>query len=188
MIFVLVGPSGAGKTTIANAMIKENFKKVITCTTRAPRDGENDGVDYFFKTKEEFETAINNHSFLEHVEYCGNYYGTLQQTVNDAANSNDNFVMVLDIRGAVSLKKLYNNKVITIYINRDFEELVMEILKRNVSDADKLCRISNLSKDKNEASLNCDYSVNNIYNNMDNVLSQINRIVEFENPRVFTTN
>jgi guanylate kinase len=83
-MLVLVGPSASGKSAIVKQLVlKYNMKKFITCTTRKPRCGEVDGVDYYFFTEEEFNKRYRNQEFIETVYYNGNYYGTLKSEVSD---------------------------------------------------------------------------------------------------------
>ncbi|HON07385.1 MAG TPA: hypothetical protein PLW02_04695 [Verrucomicrobiota bacterium] len=81
LVIVLSAPSGAGKTTLCNNLLRaeKNVERVITCTTRPPRTGEIDGVDYYFLMYEEFEQKIKNDEFLEFANVYGNYYGTLKK-------------------------------------------------------------------------------------------------------------
>lgn len=108
MIYILAGPSGSGKTTQANILSKrEDFKRVITCTTRSMREGEIEGVDYFFKSKKEFECLLKNHELLAVTKYSGNFYGIPKQGLDKYIRSkSEHVVMVLDLNGVKELKKI----------------------------------------------------------------------------------
>ena len=84
-LYVFTGPSGAGKGTVLSRLLSEDEKLFfsISATTRAPRPGEKDGVQYYFLTKEDFEAKIAANAFLEHAKYVDNYYGTLEAPVNE---------------------------------------------------------------------------------------------------------
>jgi guanylate kinase len=107
LITILVGMSACGKSAIRDALVKEReFTKVVTCTTRNPREKEKNGVDYFFLSKPTFEMNIKNNNFIEYSKTGNNYYGTLKQEFDKY----NHYVIVLDINGA----KNFSN-----YIGRD---------------------------------------------------------------------
>ena len=108
VMLVLSGPSGAGKTTVARRLLKENecLRRVVTCTTREPREGEVDGKDYFFLTNEEFTRTIEASDFLEHAEVYGNQYGTRHVDVRNKLQTGSNVLLVNDIQGAGTIRVL----------------------------------------------------------------------------------
>jgi guanylate kinase len=106
---VLSAPSGAGKTTIAKLLEKQNsdFKISISATTRRPRPGEIDGVDYQFLSIKEFERLIQDNAFIEYEEVHGDYYGTLRSTIESLVNEGKKVIFDIDVKGALSIKKKY---------------------------------------------------------------------------------
>ncbi|HNV01140.1 MAG TPA: guanylate kinase [archaeon] len=118
LVFVITGPSGVGKTTIAENVMKDlknKFKRVITCTTRAPRVGEKNNVDYHFLSKNEFEKLLKKNAFFEWAKVYDNYYGSLKKEINAVTNSGKNVLLVTDNQGAISIQEK-NKGVITIFI------------------------------------------------------------------------
>jgi guanylate kinase len=106
-LITITGPSGVGKTTVCNEILKSAlFQRVVTTTTRKPREGEIDGIDYHFLTKEEFEEAVKEKKFLEHAEVYGNYYGTPKSSVTKIFSRRENALLVVDIQGFKSIKSL----------------------------------------------------------------------------------
>ena len=105
-LFVFTGTSGAGKTTIAQAILHEFdfFKRIVTCTTRPMRDGEKDGVDYHFLSKEKFLDYLAHGALLEHATVYGNYYGSLKEEVEEVINSGKSVLLVLDVQGALTIQ------------------------------------------------------------------------------------
>lgn len=118
-IIVLTAPSGSGKTTVAKKILI-NFPKVcfsISATTRAPRAGERDGIDYFFLTNKEFTQKINNGEFLEWEDvYNGIRYGTLKVQVDKMIENGYFPLLDIEVKGAANIKKLYGSECITIFI------------------------------------------------------------------------
>ena len=108
VLLVLSGPSGVGKTTIARSLLEanNNLIRVITCTTRSPRDGEAEGVDYYFMDEAEFLGRINSSLFLEHALVYGKYYGTLKASVQEALDSGQDVLIVNDVQGALTLSTI----------------------------------------------------------------------------------
>ena len=107
VLLVVSGLSGAGKTTVAQRLLAENesLERVVTCTTRAPREGETDGVDYHFLSDEEFSRRLAADEFLEHAEVYGQRYGTLRSSVNKPLAAGRDVLLVNDVQGAVTISK-----------------------------------------------------------------------------------
>ena len=107
VLLVVSGLSGAGKTTVAQRLLAENesLKRVVTCTTRAPREGETDGVDYYFLSDDEFSRRLAADDFLEHAEVYGQRYGTLRLSVNELLAAGCDVLLVNDVQGAVTISE-----------------------------------------------------------------------------------
>jgi len=117
-ILVLSGPSGAGKSTIINAASSEIGKYYfsVSTTTRAPREGEKDGIDYYFVTKEEFEAGIKNNEFLEYATVHGNYYGTSLKPVKQALQDGKLVIFDIDIQGHRLVREALGTIVVSAFI------------------------------------------------------------------------
>ncbi len=114
-IFVVSAPSGSGKSTLVNVLVSkfpERICRSISCTTRPPRDGERDGIDYYFLDEKEFETRKKSGDFLESANIYGYEYGTLKNTVSELQNCGKDVILVIDVQGAAILRK----KIDAIYI------------------------------------------------------------------------
>ena len=107
VLLLVSGLSGAGKTTVAQRLLAENesLKRVVTCTTRAPREGETDGVDYHFLSDDEFSRRLAADDFLEHAEVYGQRYGTLRLSVNELLAAGCDVLLVNDVQGAVTISE-----------------------------------------------------------------------------------
>jgi guanylate kinase len=107
LIFIISAPSGTGKTTLVNMLTKEfpSIVRSISCTTRAPRPSEQEGIDYFFLSKAAFKAKIDQGDFLEHAQVFGDDYGTSQEFVKSQLARGKHVVLVIDTQGALQLKK-----------------------------------------------------------------------------------
>jgi guanylate kinase len=107
LMLVVSAPSGAGKSTLCNRLVEEfpNISYSVSCTTRAPRGEEEDGVHYYFLSKKEFKERIKNGEFLEHAKVHGNYYGTLEDTVLYAMEEGNHVLLDIDVQGAAQLRE-----------------------------------------------------------------------------------
>ena len=121
VLIVISGPSGAGKGTICKALLEKHDDIFISvcATTRNPRVGEVDGVNYHFLTKEEFKQRIAEDDFLEHAEVYGNYYGTPKSSVEKMLDEGKNVILEIDIQGALKVKEKATDGVF-IFILRFF--------------------------------------------------------------------
>lgn len=105
-LIVFSAPSGCGKGTMLAEILKnEKFRCSVSATTRSPREGEIDGVNYHFLTREDFESRINAEQFLEHAEYCGNYYGTLMSEVDSYLDKGINVILEIEVQGAMKIRE-----------------------------------------------------------------------------------
>lgn len=160
LVVSIVGPSGSGKTEIVNRLTEsDNFKRVITTTTRAQRSNEPKNA-YIYKSVSEFMDGLENGLFLEHSRYAGNYYGTSYDAIESVLNTGAHALLVVDINGANAIKEAYPDNSISVFVNRDEKDIVASILARDVPDEDKINRIVQLSKDF-EAIKHCQYCVDN---------------------------
>ena len=138
-LFVISGPSGAGKGPICKEILEnENIRLSVSMTTRAPRDGEIDGVNYFFVSKEEFQKIIEERGFLEYAEVYGNFYGTPKMEVMDMMNAGIDVVLEIDIQGALQIKEAYPEAVFIFILPPSMSELRKRITGRGSETEESL--------------------------------------------------
>ena len=148
-LFILSSPAGGGKTTISDILVKEipKLKKVITCTTRKPRPGEKDGVDYYFLSKQEFEDRIKKGEFLEYAVVHGNYYGTPKKEVEEELSKGYDLLLVIDVQGMRQIRK-NRKEVVTIFLlPPSIGELRKRMEKRGDSEEEIKRRIGTAKKE-----------------------------------------
>lgn len=139
LLIVISGPSGAGKGTICKALMQESdFWISVSATTRQPRAGEIDGVNYHFLTKEEFKKGIDLDDFLEYAEVYGNYYGTPKSKALQAIESGKDVILEIDIQGALKVKESYSEGVFIFILPPSMEELKNRIINRGSETPESL--------------------------------------------------
>lgn len=132
-VCVVSGPSGVGKDSILEGFDKKYkfFSRVVTCTTRKPRPGEIDGVNYHFLSPDEFQRGIENDEFLEYVNvYADRFYGTRKRDVDDALDTGKSVIMALDVDGAAMVKKKRPDTVLLFFEPPSIQELASRLVKR----------------------------------------------------------
>ena len=185
LLIVLSGPSGVGKGTVRAAIFSKGEQKFvysISATTRQPRTGETDGVDYFFKTREEFEQMIQNKQLLEYAEYVGNYYGTpLEYVENTLATGKDVFLEI-DVQGAIQVRELMPDGVFIFLTPPDLNELESRIVNRGTDSDEVIAKRMKTAREELELMKYYDYSVVN--DTVDNAVQKIEAIIQTEHLRI----
>lgn len=135
-------PSGAGKTTIIKELLTKynGLALSISATTRPKRYYENEGVDYFFLSKDEFHKAVKDGKFLEYEEVHGNLYGTLKDKVEELIQTGKTVLFDIDVKGALSVKKAYKNSILIFIKPPDSEALLKRLSERKSEDVETIAR------------------------------------------------
>jgi len=138
-MLIVSAPSGSGKSTIVQWLMKEHPELKlyfsISCTSRAPRGTEQNGVEYFFLTPEEFRSKIQNDEFLEYEEvYQDRFYGTLKQQVENQRNQGQNVVFDVDVKGGINIKKYYGDEALSLFIQPPSVEELRRRLEGRATD------------------------------------------------------
>jgi len=139
-LIIFSAPSGTGKSTIISWLMKEhkelNLAFSISCTSRAPRGSEQNGVEYFFLSPEEFRARIEDDEFLEFEEvYTDRFYGTLKSQVEKQLEAGQNVVFDVDVKGGVNIKKFYGDEALSIFIQPPSVNELRRRLERRATDA-----------------------------------------------------
>lgn len=139
ILIVISGPSGAGKGTICKALAQnDSYWISVSATTRKPRSGEVDGLNYFFLTDEGFKNKIVQKDFLEYAEVFGNYYGTPKSNVLNKLESGNDVILEIDIQGALKIKESFSDGIFIFVLPPSMEELKKRITKRGSETAESL--------------------------------------------------
>ena len=139
-LLIFSAPSGSGKSTIVNFLMQEhpelNMHFSISCTTRAPRGTEKNGVEYFFLTPEEFKAKIAEDAFVEYEEvYTDRFYGTLKSQVETQINNGENVVFDVDVKGGCNLKKIFGSEALSVFVQPPSVEELRRRLVGRATDA-----------------------------------------------------
>ncbi|MEJ1311362.1 guanylate kinase [Latilactobacillus sakei] len=185
MLIVLSGPSGVGKGTVRQAMLEDEFRDFhysVSMTTRKPRPGEQDGVDYYFVSKEEFEQEIANDGMLEYAQYVDNYYGTPMKYVNQTLESGRDILLEIEVQGAMRVREKCPDGVFIFLTPPDLLELRNRIQKRGTDDQATIDKRMQKAADEIRMMENYDYAVVN--DEIPNAVQRIEKIIESEHLRV----
>ncbi len=160
---VLSGPSGVGKGTVCAALRQRSTNLVysVSATTRAPRAGEVDGVNYFFKTKEQFQNMIAEGELLEWAEYVGNYYGTPRSFVEETLNAGNDIILEIEVQGALKVKQQFSEGVFIFLLPPSLEELQCRIENRGTETAEAIRRRMQAAAEEIAMSEHYDYFIVN---------------------------
>jgi len=186
LLMVISGPSGIGKDTVVDGLKARNlpFHFVITATSRAPRENEVHGRDYFFYSKEKFEEMIAAGEFLEHAWVYSAYKGVPKFQVQEALDSGEDVVMRLDVQGAETVHKLCPDAIL-VFLTAETKEAWLQRLKNRRSETDEELnlRIETAREEYDKLDM-FDYIVINQDNELDHTLDVIESIISAEHHRV----
>jgi len=184
LLIVLSGPSGVGKGTVRKELFSQpntNYEYSISATTRLPREGEEDGVDYFFKTREEFETLIEQGGLLEHAEFVSNYYGTPLAYVNETLDAGRDVFLEIEVQGAAQIREKAPNALFIFLAPPSITALQDRLEGRGTEPADVIARRVAKAKEEVEMMSLYDYVVEN--DEVHNACDRINAIIKAEHCR-----
>ena len=180
-LFVISGCSGVGKGTVLKEFMARNtedFMLSVSCTTRKPRPGEVDGVNYFFMSVEEFQDCIKKDKFLEYAQFAGNYYGTKQKYINQKFAEGLNIILEIETQGALQVKKKMPEAVLIFIAPPSVEELEHRLRGRHTEDEETIKKRLDLVKVELERSKQYDYIVVN--DDLERAVSEIENIARSE--------
>ncbi len=162
-LFVISAPSGCGKGTILSEVLKNNKNLFfsVSATTRSPRDGETEGVNYYYITEEEFKREIDNGGMLEYTQYCGHYYGTPKKKVIDKLEQGIDVILEIETIGAMQVKKAMNEAILIFILPPSVPELRRRLNKRGTEKPDVIEKRISEAVDEIKRSYNYDYVMMN---------------------------
>lgn len=179
-LIILSAPSGSGKSTIINYLLENNIpvEFSVSCTSRKPRGKEEHGKEYFFLSPEEFKERIKNGDFLEYEEvYPDRFYGTLKSEVEYKLNEGKNVILDVDVAGGLSIKKLYGNDALLVFIQPpSIEELKKRLEKRGTDSPEVIS--DRISKAAYELSLASKYDKVVINDNLEKAQKETFEIIK----------
>lgn len=184
-LLVISGPSGVGKGTVLHDLMntQSNLVYSVSATTRKKRDGEIEGVSYFYKSHEEFEKMIEEDKFLEYAHVHNNYYGTPKEFVENKINEGKIVILEIDVQGALNIKKNTDNGVFIFLAPPSLTELRNRIVGRGTeTDEDIKIRMNNARKELEHIN---DYDYLVVNDHLNSAITSVNEIINAENHRVF---
>ena len=184
LLIVFSGPSGVGKGTVRQEIFStpdHKFEYSISMTTRQKRPEEVDGVDYFFRTREEFEELIKNGQMLEYAEYVGNSYGTPLTYVNETLDKGIDVFLEIEVQGALQVKKKVPDGVFIFLTPPDLDELKDRLVGRG-TDSEEVIR-QRIERAKEEIALMREYDYVVVNDEVSLAAERVKRIIEVEHLR-----
>ena len=181
LLIVYSGPSGVGKSTILHEVLKDeslNLEFSVSMTTRLPREGEVDGKDYFFVSKETFEKAIEDDKFLEHARYVENYYGTPRDYVEQERNKGKNVILEIDVQGGLQVIEKCSDCISIFIMPPSIDELRNRLSGRGTEKEEVINkRIDEAQREINQGSV---YKYHVVNNDIETSIKEVSDILKKE--------
>lgn len=176
-LYIVSAPAGCGKDTILEKVLTENSNLFysVSATSRKMRDGEIDGVSYFFNSREQFEEMLANGELLEHTEYCGNYYGTPKQAVVDMLAAGKDVILKIEVEGAANVKAIFPQAVMIFILPPSLTELRRRLHKRGTEDDATIEK--RIAQAKNELSLAKNYDFIVVNDALEDAIIDFNAVI-----------
>ena len=184
LLFVISGFSGAGKGTLMKLLVERypDYALSVSATTRKPREGERDGIEYFFKSEEEFDVMVQNGELLEYEGYVGHYYGTPRKYVEEMMACGKDVILEIDVRGGLNIKKQMPEAILIFVTAPSVGELERRLRGRaSESDEDIQARMSQIEREM-KSIRHYDYLLVN--DNLEKALERMNTIADAERQKV----
>ncbi len=178
-LIVISAPSGSGKTSVLKEILKLNSDKLtfsISATTRKKRHNEENGIEYYFLTGEEFKKKLDKGEFVEWENIYGDYYGTLKSEVNRLLQEDKSILFELDVNGSLQLKKLYPDAKLIFIVPPSIEVLEERLKNRNTETPEKLAKRVERSKMELDKAKYFDFEVKNY--ELADAITEVNKIVQ----------
>lgn len=180
-LIIFSAPSGSGKSTIINKLMSEyglRGRFSISATSRKPRGSEQDGVEYYFLSEEDFRRRISEGDFLEYEEvYPGCFYGTLRSEVDRTLAQGENVILDIDVQGGLNVKKIYGDRALTLFIQPPSIERLRERLERRGTDAPEVIE-RRLAKAETELSFAPKYDAVVVNDDLEEACRDAARVIE----------
>lgn len=185
ILMVISGFSGAGKGTLVKKLLSEydNYGLSISMTTRQPREGEEDGREYFFRTREQFEENIAKNGFIEYAQYCGNYYGTPKAYVEEQLCAGKDVILEIEIQGALKVKEKFPNTLLLFVTPPSAEELRKRLEGRGTETQEVIDGRMKRAIEEAEYMDQYDYLVVN--DELDVCVEEMHHLIQGEHERCF---
>lgn len=184
ILVVVSGFSGAGKGTVMKALIGryDNYALSVSATTRAPREGEQEGREYFFRTKEEFEKMIADDALIEYARYVENYYGTPKAYVEEQLALGKDVILEIEIQGALQIKKRYPDTLLLFIAPPDAQTLRERLIGRGTESMEVIEERLSRAVEEAEGIENYDYYIVN--DDLDACVEEVHELIQGEHRRV----
>lgn len=185
ILIVVSGFSGAGKGTLMKELLKkypDDYALSISATSRKPREGELEGVEYFFKTREEFEKMIEGEELVEYAQYVGNYYGTPKAYVEEQLEAGKDVILEIEIQGALKIKEKFPQTVLMFVTPPSAEELKNRLVGRGTEDMETIERRLSRAVEEAEGIEAYDYLVVNDI--LELCVEEMHQIISNEHTRI----
>lgn len=176
VLTVISGFSGAGKGTVVKQLLQEyDYGLSISATTRSPREGEQDGREYFFKTKEEFEKMIREHQLIEYAQYVGNYYGTPKEYVVQQLEQGKDVILEIEMQGALRVREILPEVNLIFLTPPTVDELERRLVSRETETAEVIRERMARAKEESAYMKEYDYVV--INDDLDECVENVHQLI-----------
>ena len=179
-IIIVSAPSGCGKSTIINALVEKgdiDMRFSVSATSRAPREGEEHGVHYYFLTEDEFRRKIDTGDFVEYEEvYQGRFYGTLRSEIDRVINSGHNIVLDIDVKGAMNVKRIYGDRALSVFIMPPSIDELRTRLEKRATDAPEVIE-ERVGKAAYELTFAPEYDVTVVNDVLSEAIAEVHKVI-----------